>query len=68
MQLGNLVIIDYIRSSIDILVNLKFEETIQDQNNNKKNKAYSNQNEDSYINSSRGGHGNFNESNSVMES
>jgi hypothetical protein len=32
MQLGNLVIIDYIRSSIDILMNLKFEDLNKEEN------------------------------------
>lgn len=49
MHLGNLVIIDYIRSSMDILLNLKIEEAVNDR---KQDKKY-----DSYINSSRGGHG-----------
>lgn len=50
LQLGNLVIIDYIRSSMDILLNLKVEEAMNDHKQDKK--QY-----ESYINSSRGGHG-----------
>ena len=43
---------DYIKSSIEILLNLKLEETQQ----NKKTIKFT---QESYINSSRGGHGTF---------
>ncbi|CDW71760.1 UNKNOWN [Stylonychia lemnae] len=51
-QLGNLVVIDYIRSSMDILLNLKIESAMLEQKD-QKNQYQA----DTYINSSRGGHG-----------
>lgn len=48
-QLGNLVVVDYISSSMDILLSLKIEQAVLDQQTTNPH--------DIYINSSRGGHG-----------
>ena len=48
--MGNLVILDYIRSSLDIILNLKIETSIIES----QGKTHQ---QDRYINSSRGGHG-----------
>ena len=50
--MGNLVILDYIRSSIDILLNLKIEDAMLEHGQNIQQSHF-----DAYINSSRGGHG-----------
>ncbi len=55
MHLGNFVLIDYVRASMDILLNMKIEQQQKEQS--KGDARYGGIGASGFINSSRGGHG-----------